>query len=132
MKIAKDTLLIMLSALILLAAIIFDISAKNGYKNRVKELRVESKEIREVASLQRLWGAKGIKSKLDRVLRVIPNSKRKVVNIKRTKAQLSFVNLTDKELNRLLGKLASLPLRFKTLSVNRVNENFNLECLCVW
>ena len=128
----KNILLIIVSALILAVAIIFDITAKNEYKHKVIDIKKEAHEIKEVAKLQNLWSGRGVKSKLERVIRTLPSNKKSNIEFKRTKAKLSFVNLTDRELNRILGRLASLPVRFKNLTIKRVNENFNLECLCVW
>ncbi|NPA51185.1 MAG: hypothetical protein GXO02_06115, partial [Epsilonproteobacteria bacterium] len=79
-----------------------------------------------------LWQAKGIYSKLQALTSTFPNSGRRAVRLERRKLALSLENLSDKELNRILGKLASLPIRFKQLDILRSNDKFRLECLCNW
>ena len=129
---SKNILIVVVSALILVASIGFSITQKRAYNKSLIEVQKQISEIKSVAALQDLWKAKGIKSKIGRILNIVPNNKRVTTKIDRAKATLKFINLNDRELNKLLSKLAMLPIEFKDLKITRSNQNFSMECLCVW
>jgi len=129
---SKNGLIITLSALFLIASAIYSYTQKKSYTKAVQEATIQANEIEQVAQLQKLWGAKGIVSKLNRVLQNIPSNKKVGSRVGRKKANLRLANLTDRELNRVLSSLAKLPVQFKTLNIARHGENYLLECLCVW
>ena len=131
MSLNKNLLLILASLALLAGGIFFSWSQKKSYKETYKELVETKKEISTIKSLQRVWGAKGVSKKIHLALSKIPVSKKSIL-LKRKKVNITFNNLTDKELNYALGKLASLPLQFRELKINKVNDNFNMECLCAW
>jgi len=128
----KNALIITLSALFLIASAIYSYSQKKSYTKAVQEANIQANEIEQVAQLQKLWGAKGVISKLHRVLKNVSDNKKIGVKIDRTKAKLGFGNLTDKELNKILSSLAKLPIQFKSLNITRSGEKYSMECLCVW
>lgn len=129
---SKNLLIVSAALLILIASIAFDISQKRAYYQNQAKVQKDIDEIKSVAAMQRLWKAKGIKSKINRILNLIPANKRKNVKLSRSKAQLNLSNLSDRELNKVLSKLAMLPIEFKSLNIKRENQNYSLECLCVW
>ena len=129
---SKNLLIVVAALLILIASIAFDISQKRAYYQNQAKVQKDIDEIKSVAAMQKLWKAKGIKSKINRILNSIPANKRKNVKISRSKAQLNLSNLSDRELNKVLSKLAMLPIEFKSLNIKRDNQNYSLECLCVW
>ncbi len=128
----KNLLIVVAALLILIASIAFDISQRRAYYQNQAKVQKEIDEIKSVAVMQKLWKAKGIKSKINRILNSIPANKRKNVKISRSKAQLNLSNLSDRELNKVLSKLAMLPIEFKSLNIKRDNQNYSMECLCVW
>jgi len=128
----KNALIITLSALFLIASAIYSYTQKKSYTKAVQEATIQANEIEQVAQLQKLWGAKGIVSKLNRVLQNIPSNKKVGSRVGRKKANLRLANLTDRELNRVLSSLAKLPVQFKNLNIAKHGENYLLECLCVW
>lgn len=129
---SKNLLIVVAALLILIASIAFDISQRRAYYQNQAKVQKEIDEIKSVAAMQKLWKAKGIKSKINRILNSIPANKRKNVKISRSKAQLNLSNLSDRELNKVLSKLAMLPIEFKSLNIKRDNQNYSMECLCVW
>ena len=132
MSISKNAIAIGLSALFLIASIAYSLTMKNSYTRSVQEAKVQGLEIESVASLQKLWGAKGEIKKINTILQSVSNDKKVGIDVKRSKASFNFVNLTDRELNKILTKLAMQPVQFKKLKINRSGENYSLECLCVW
>jgi hypothetical protein len=129
---SKSKILIALSILFLIGSVAFDFSQKKSFANSLQNIKDERTQIAYVADLKALWGAKGMKSKLTRVINSIPSSKKKNFLVKRNKAEIKLVSLSDRELNRVLSKLANLPLEFRKLSVVKSGDNFDLECTCVW
>lgn len=127
----KNIIIIAISAIFLVASIAFSYMQKKSFNASLDRVKQESLEVKEVASLQQLWKAKGIKSKIQRVLNQIPASK-KSLNFKRGKVDMKLKSLSDRELNKVLTKLSMLPIQFKKLQILRNGEVFTLECLCVW
>jgi len=132
MSINKNIIALGVGSLFLIASIAYSVAMKKSYEENLKETKTQISAIKSVAALQKLWSAKGEIRKLNSILKVIPNSKKVGINIKRSKATLNFVNLTDRELNKILTKLAMQPLRFKKLKISRNGEKYSMECLCVW
>ena len=132
MSISKNVIALGVGALFLVGSIAYSVSMKNSYKKSVQEVKAQIAEIESVAALQKLWSAKGESRKINSILQTVPNAKKVGIDIKRSKASLNFVNLTDKELNRVLTKLAMQPIQFKKLKISRSGEKYSMECLCVW
>ena len=132
MSISKNVIALGFGALFLAGSIAYSISMKNSYIKSVQEVKAKVSEIESVAALQKLWSAKGEIKKINSILKALPDAKKVGIDIKRSKASLNFVNLTDKELNRILTKLAMQPVRFQKLKISRSGEKYSMECLCVW
>ena len=132
MSISKNVIALGFGTLFLAGSIAYSISMKNSYIKSVQEVNAKVSEIESVAALQKLWSAKGEIKKINSILKALPDAKKVGIDIKRSKASLNFVNLTDKELNRILTKLAMQPVRFQKLKISRSGEKYSMECLCVW
>ncbi len=132
MSLNKNLIITVAATLFLIASIFFAVSQKRNFNKTVIEAKQEAKEINKVAQLEKLWKAKGMVGKLNRILNAIPSNKKPVLNIKRTKANFLLKNLNEREFNRVLSRLSSLPIRYKNLKVTRNGDNFTLECLCDW
>ena len=132
MSISKNVIALGFGTLFLTGSIAYSISMKNSYVKSVQEVKAKVSEIESVAALQKLWSAKGEIKKINSILKALPDAKKVGIDIKRSKASLNFVNLTDKELNRILTKLAMQPVRFQKLKISRSGEKYSMECLCVW
>jgi len=127
----KNILMLLVSGVVLLGAIGFDYKAKKDYNQNVNLALNQAKEVENIAQLQNLWSAKGVVKKLNNFLNTIPSNKKRVA-INRKKATISFIDMNERELNRALSKLASLPIKFNSLNITRSGNKFSLECLCVW
>jgi preprotein translocase subunit SecF len=127
----KNIVLLAISSIFLIASIAFSYMQKKSFNASLERIKQEKFEVKEVASLQQLWKAKGIKSKIQKILNSLPSSK-KSLTFERNKVNIKLKNLSDRELNKVLTKLAMLPIQFKNLRILRSGELFTLECLCVW
>jgi hypothetical protein len=126
---SKKAIVLLLSIAFLAASILYSYSAKKEYIKAKEEISQQAQEIKKTIALKKLWSAKGLKKKIENILKSIPNKR---VNFKRKSVDLVANNLSYRELNYLLNKFASMPLQFQKLQINKVGSNFNLECLCEW
>ncbi len=125
-------LLILLGILFVIGSVFFDYKQKRDFNQNISQLQSEQKEIESVAKLQKMWLAKGMIKKINKIANSVSASKKVNSTVKRSKAKLKFKNLTYSELNRVLSKLASLPVRFNYLNIQKEKNNYLMECSCVW
>jgi len=126
---SKSSLIVVGSIIFLALSVLFSYRAKTQFLEENKRVKQEIVELKETKDLQNLWRAKEMKSKLNKALASF-NSK--YLQIERNKATLKANNLNYTQLNKMLNKLASLPLQFSELKVDKTGDNFNLECKCIW
>ena len=129
---SKNVIVVIVSILFLIGSIIYSFSQKSTLGKTVKRVEQESLEVKDIASLQNLWKGKGLKSKIEKIVNSVSKAKRERFNVKRSKVEIKLKGLNDKELNRVLTKLAMLPVEFRKLQLLRKGSEFELECLCVW
>lgn len=127
----KNIIIIAVAALFALGGFAFSYYQKMQFNKELQELEQTKKEIFYIKELERVWSAKKMKMKIYNALQNI-NNRKKTITINRKKVTIYLNDLTDKEINKALSKLASLPLQFQELKLNKSGENFNMECKCVW
>ncbi len=132
MSISKNMIALAVGFMVLIGSIFYSITMKKSYQKSLQEAKTQIVEIKSVASLQKLWKAKGEIKKINKILQFVPSNKKAEITVKRSKAILNFKNLTDKELNKILTKLAMQPIQFRKLNISRSGEKYSMECLCVW
>ena len=120
------------ATLFLVVSIFFSYSQKSSLEVESAKIAKDIKEVKYIQDLQNLWKGKGTKRKVESVINSIVASKIERSNIKRGKADIKLNAMSDKEINRVLTKLAMLPISFKRLQIVRSGDEFILECLCVW
>ena len=128
----KSVIVLALAILLLLGGVLFSHYSKKHYEEAVVESKKELNIINEVLYLQNLWGGKGVYKKLKKLIKDFPDSGRRMVKLERRKFTLSLDNLSDRELNRIVSKIASLPVQFIQLDILRSGQRYRLECLCKW
>ena len=127
----KNSIIIALSTLFLIGALIFSYIQKQKFFKELEDIKVQKQEIVQTIALQKLWRAKRVKSKIESAVASLKNNQ-KYLKIDKNKAVVNLANLNEKELNRVLSKLASMPIQLKNLDIKKVGNNFTLECKCVW
>ncbi len=127
----KNLIAILIGVFLLFVGVGYNFYIKSYYQKEVKNIDNKIDEIKYIKDLKRVWSAKGIKTKINKALNSIANSNKKV-EIKRSRAHIVLKNLNERSLNSALGKLASLPLNFKELTINKNGDKFGLECKCDW
>jgi hypothetical protein len=129
---SKNLIAVLIGAIFLIGSVIFSYTQKSGYFKASNEFKIEQNELKDIITLQRIWKAKGVKSKINSAISSLKKSQKLKVEIKKSKAYLSLANLNEKELNRVLSKLSSMPIKFESLDINKINDNFTMECKCDW
>ena len=128
----KNLIALAAATLFLIISILFSYSQKSSLEVESAKIAKDIKEVKYTQELKNLWKGKGTKRKVESVINSIVASKIERSNIKRGKADIKLNAMSDKEINRVLTKLAMLPISFKRLQIVRSGDEFILECLCVW
>ncbi len=128
----KNLIALAAATLFLIISILFSYSQKSNLEVESVKIAKDIKEVKYTQELKNLWKGKGTKRKVESVINSIVASKIERSNIKRGKADIKLNAMSDKEINRVLTKLAMLPISFKRLQIVRSGDEFILECLCVW
>ena len=116
-----------------LAAFFFKTVQNKRMEQHRKNTEIALSQIQETIALEKLWRNNNQKKALMAIKSILPADKIKRFHLERTKASIELSKLSGKELNHLLSRLSSLPLRFKSLSIERhKSEVYTLECLCTW
>ncbi|WP_292657746.1 hypothetical protein [Nitratifractor sp.] len=128
----RNLLLLGLALAITLAAFLFKTVQHRELEQKQKQTQIALAQIQKTVALEKIWRGKGLPKKLDRLKNEFPKEKIKAFRFKHKKAAIAFQNLSGRELNRLVSKLASLPLQFKTLVIERQKDRYSMECTCLW
>ena len=121
-----------LSLLVAAGALAYHLHEKNRMETAISESQKGIAEIRETIALKQFWQSKEMKRRLSAIQSSVPGGKMTRFEIARKKLTLSAKELSGRQLNRLLGKIAALPLQIEKLQIKRLNDHYRLECRCKW
>ena len=88
-------------------------------------------ELKEVISLQKIWGDKKMSTKIDKLKTIVSPSKVKWSK-KSKKLTASFSNLTHQELNMLVTKIMNIAVMIQKLEVKKLGTTYQVEFKCKW
>ena len=88
-------------------------------------------ELKEVISLQKIWGDKKMSTKIDKLKTIVSPSKVKW-NKKSKKLTASFSTLTNQELNALITKMMNIAVMIQKLEVKKLGTTYQVEFKCKW
>ena len=129
----QSLLLLSLAIGAALTAFLFKTVQKNRMEDHREHAEIALSQIQETIVLKKLWRNNNQKKALITIKSTLPADKIKRFHLERAKASIELSGLSGKDLNRLLSRLSSLPLRFKSVKIERYrNEVYALECLCAW
>ena len=128
---SKNILAIAIATLFLIGSIVYNYSARKSYEDNLNRINTQIDDIKYIKNLKRVWSVRGIKKKINKALSGVPAKSKKVL-IKRRKATISLKSLNERTLNTALSKLASLPINFRELKVDKSGNSYELECKCDW
>lgn len=127
----RNELIVTLSLLLLLAAL--------GYKRMAVSSSVENetntkyvvREFQELISLKKRWADKQISKKVDKLQKVIPQTKVKWQK-KGKKLTASYKSLTSKELNKVITTILNIAVQIEFLEIKNNNSSYDVEFKCKW
>ena len=122
----------LLVLILLLLAFIFKSKESSNFLKKSQEINRAIAEVKETKELEKIWNPVHIKRKLEFIRSVIPSNSIKYYNIKRRKVEISVDKLSGRDLNNLISKLSSTPVKFTTMDIKRDGDEYSMECICQW
>jgi hypothetical protein len=123
---------LLFSLLLLIGGWIYRANQEKALQSRQLERQKILDEIQTIQRLKKLWGTKGLSSRIDRIKNGLPATKVKRFEKKRGRLRIHVADLEGRRLNQLLRELGNLPLRFDTLTIHRQGRLYEMECTCKW
>jgi hypothetical protein len=125
----KNELIVGFALLLLLIALIY----KQGVVSSQADTSTGTslQELKEVIALKKVWGDKKTTKKVDKLKTIVPPSKVKWSK-KSKKLTVSFLNLSNQELNRVIVKIMNLAVEIQKLEVKKLDTSYQVEFKCKW
>jgi hypothetical protein len=125
----KNELLVGFALLLLLIALIY----KQGVVSSQADTSAGTslQELKEVIALKKVWGDKKTTKKVDKLKTIVSPSKVKWSK-KSKKLTVSFLNLSNQELNRVIVKIMNLAVEIQKLEVKKLDASYQVEFKCKW
>jgi hypothetical protein len=125
----KNELIVGFALLLLLIALIY----KQGVVSSQADTSAGTslQELKEVIALKKVWGDKKTTKKVDKLKTIVSPSKVKWSK-KSKKLTVSFLNLSNQELNRVIVKIMNLAVEIQKLEVKKLDASYQVEFKCKW
>ena len=95
------------------------------------QIQNEIVDFKEIISLKRVWGDKGITKKVAKLQKLIASDKVKWSK-KSKKVTAIYTDLTAAELNKLVTKILSLAVEIQKLDIQKKSSTYDVEFKCKW
>ena len=125
----KNELIVGFSLLLLLIAFMY----KQGVVSNQTDASTGTslQELKEVIALKKVWGDKKTTKKVDKLKTMVSPSKVKWSR-KRKKLTVSFSNLSNQELNKVIVKIMNLAVEIQKLEIKKMGASYQVEFKCKW
>ncbi len=127
-----QTLIPLLSLLLALIAFNYRANAIKEYHSIYKERQSALAQIQKIKEFKRIWDSKMLLARLNQLKSRFSPSTFSTFTIKGHRAHIKAQSLDAKGLNRVLNSINSLPVQIVTLSIERHNKLYSMECRCRW
>ena len=128
-KAYKNEMMVGLAGLLLLIAFVYKQGKVSSGLDTTTGTSVE--ELKEVIALKKVWGNKKTTKKVDKLKTLVPSAK-VAWSRKSKKLTVSFKDLNNQELNRLISKIMNLPVEIQKLEVKNLSGSYSVEFKCKW
>ena len=125
-----NEILVVISLLLMVGAYFYKNHQVSQQEEQVTQVKRSLAELKEVVSLQKIWGDK-VSKKVNALHGVIAASKVKWTK-KQNKVTASYKNLSSNELNKLITKILNTPVVITLLDITTSGSNYNVEFKCKW
>jgi len=124
---------ILLAALAFLAGGLF---YRYTMQARLEDAAVQAertrRQVEEIRILKKVWSTQGLKEKAARLRSVVPAANVRSFEQKKQELSAEWSGLSGQQLNTVTTRIASLPLRIASMTIERSGENYTLRCRCTW
>lgn len=127
----QNELIVVIAALFMVGTLLYKQGKLSSQAEETAQARASAEEIREVVSLQKVWGDKKIASKVIKLKDIVPASKVKWSK-KKNKVTANYEGLSPSELNKLTTKVLNLGVEIEQFDVQKNGANYTVEFRCKW
>jgi len=125
-------LTVLASLLFMILSGVYSYTQSRRLAQAEEEARNTHREIRDILALKALWDDRNLPEKARKIRSLLRPEQIEDFTLKKRKLEMKTRNLSGRDLNRLMGKLGALPLRIRTLKIQRSGDRYRLECQCKW
>ena len=130
-KLYRNELIVAVSLLLMLGTLIYKNSQISSRSQEMSSLKHTVTEFRELVSLQKTWANKNISKKVDKLEKIVSQSKVKWSK-KGKKLTAVYKGLDPKELNKLITTILSMAVQIEELKIARNSSSYDVEFKCKW
>ncbi len=130
-KLYRNELIVAASLLLMLGTLIYKNSQISSRSQEMSSLKHTVTEFRELVSLQKTWANKNISKKVDKLEKIVSQSKVKWSK-KGKKLTAVYKGLDPKELNKLITTILSMAVQIQELKIARNSSSYDVEFKCKW
>jgi len=130
-KLYRNELIVAASLVLMLSTLIYKNSQISSRSQEMSSLKHTVTEFRELVSLQKTWANKNISKKVDKLEKIVSQSKVKWSK-KGKKLTAVYKGLDPKELNKLITTILSMAVQIEELKIARNSSSYDVEFKCKW
>lgn len=127
----KNEIIVALSILLLLSGLAYKhIKSTSSVENQLNT-KYAAREFKELIALKNRWSDKKMSKKIDKLRKLAPVQKVKW-NKKGKKLDVSYKELTSKELNKIVTSILNMAIQIDQLNIKNNISSYDLELKCKW
>jgi hypothetical protein len=89
-------------------------------------------QMRDITTLKKVWSTQGLRTKAAALRNAVPSASVQSFAMGKQELKAAFSPLNSQQLNALTTQLASLPLRWQMLEIERKGKKYTVRCRCSW
>jgi len=124
---------ILLAALaLLIGGLVYRYTMQNRLEQTVTQAAQTRQQVEEIQILKKVWSTQGLKEKVAQLRSVVSAAKVHSFEQKKQELTAEWSGLNGQQLNAVTTRIASLPLRIETMTIERSGDNYTVRCRCTW
>jgi hypothetical protein len=128
----QNELIVLVALLVLVAGIAYRYAMHARLERVSVRAQKTEQQIRDIGVLKKVWSTKGLKNQAAKLRNAVPTASVQSFELGNQELKASFGPLSSQQLNDLTTKIASLPLRWQELTIERNGKNYTVRCRCSW
>jgi len=124
---------ILLAALaLLIGGLVYRYTMQSRLEQTVTQAAQTRQQVEEIQTLKKVWSTQGLKEKVAKLRSVVPASSVRSFQQKKQELNAEWGGLSGQQLNAVTTRVASLPLRIETMTIERSGDKYTVRCRCTW